>query len=71
MSKFWQYLQSQLQPVVAMESTLDPGQKCRSGFFSIGSTWLAIILPYTRSISLPPTFARTPHSPTWPSFSLQ
>ena len=38
---------SQLHPVVAMLKILDPGRKCDTGFFSIGSTWPVITRPYT------------------------
>ena len=38
MSQFWQNLQARLQPAVPNESTLVPGWKWLSGFFSIGST---------------------------------
>ena len=37
MSWFWQNLQPRLQPAVPKLSTLEPGKKCASGFFSIGS----------------------------------
>ena len=37
MSQFWQNLQARLQPAVPKLSTLLPGKKWLSGFFSIGS----------------------------------
>src|SRR5437868_1195089 len=37
MSQFWQNLHARLQPAVPNDSTLDPGWKWLSGFFSIGS----------------------------------
>jgi hypothetical protein len=37
MSQFWQNLQARLQPAVPNDSTLEPGKKWLSGFFSIGS----------------------------------
>ena len=37
MSQFWQNLQVRLQPAVPNDSTAEPGRKCASGFFSIGS----------------------------------
>src|SRR5512141_464569 len=38
MSQFWQNLHARLQPAVPNDSTLEPGRKWFSGFFSIGST---------------------------------
>ncbi len=38
MSQFWQKRHERLQPAVPKESTLEPGRKWWSGFFSIGST---------------------------------
>src|SRR5205823_7349659 len=63
--------QSQLQPVVAMLKIFDPGRKCETGFFSIGSTWPVITRPYTYNQSLPSCTPRMPHRPTWPSPILQ
>jgi hypothetical protein len=38
MSQFWQKRQPRLQPAVPNDRTLEPGKKCASGFFSMGST---------------------------------
>ena len=38
MSQFWQNLHPRLQPAVPKLSTVAPGRKWLSGFFSIGST---------------------------------
>ncbi len=48
MSQFWQKKQPMLQPAVPMEKTLVPGRKWLSGFFSMGSIWMAAGCAYPR-----------------------
>jgi hypothetical protein len=45
MSQFWQNWQPRLQPAVPNDSTLVPGRKWFSGFFSIGSTQKPLLRP--------------------------
>src|SRR5678816_2990331 len=46
MSQFWQNLHARLQPAVPNDSTLVPGWKWLSGFFSIGSSANPLERPY-------------------------
>src|SRR5512135_731529 len=45
-SQFWQNVQWNGQPAVAIEYAVDPGATWKSGFFSIGSRQLATTAPY-------------------------
>jgi hypothetical protein len=63
MSQFWQNSQAKLQPKVPMEKLVLPGRKWNMGFFSMGSMFTAHGLPYTLSLSLPPSFTLTPQKP--------
>src|SRR5438046_6100642 len=45
MSQFWQNRQPRLHPAVPNDSTLVPGRKWFSGFFSIGSTQNPLLRP--------------------------
>ena len=45
MSQFWQNLHPRLHPAVPNESTVVPGRKWFSGFFSTGSTANPVDLP--------------------------
>jgi len=43
--QFWQNLHPRLQPAVPNDSTLEPGKKCASGFFSMGSMQKPVLRP--------------------------
>ena len=45
MSQFWQNRQPRLHPAVPKDSTLVPGRKWFSGFFSIGSMQKPLLRP--------------------------
>src|SRR4029450_13299529 len=67
--QFWQNWQPRLHPAVPKESTLVPGRKWLSGFFSIGSMQKPLLRPYVVSTMRLLNRFRTKQKPRWPSFS--
>ena len=67
MSQFWQKRQPRLQPAVPKESTVEPGWKWLSGFFSIGSTAKPVVVPQPAVTRRPPRFRRMKQNPSCPS----